>query len=280
MAIGVSLRLSRAMLFVCAFCFVVLLYAPSTMAKSANLDWSGVSSDEVERIRAMLDEQQIEKRLSAFVDRSLLLKKEVLIVVYPGFELFLDTASGISYLPFQMLRQLEASITERYARQAVRQKIFAAAVEHLLWVQLGKALVSQFSLPIQGEPAYALDGFATVMLLNLHDSAYLLDATEEYLLVDQTGEALVSGEGKSELEFDKSRYQLIVCTVVGKDFDKFQNSQPELAWAPARRAQCERRYQAQISEWYAALQPYLKPENRIRYWLPQQPSDFLEEGSN
>jgi Putative metallopeptidase len=264
-------------LLACLLGCLCLIYGQSAAAGEVKIDWSAISLAESERIRAVLNEGQVEQRLAEFSEKSFVLKKEIVIAVYHGAELFLDVSSGVTYLPLQMLRQLEASIEGRYARQLVRHKIFSAAVEQLLWVQLGKALVSQFSLPIQGEPSYALDGFATVMLLNLYDSPYLLDATEEYLLVDLSDDALVSGRFQSELEFDKSRYQLIVCTVVGKDFDRFQNNFPELAWTSDRRAQCEQRYQTQILEWYQALLPYLKPSNRIRYWLPESLVEPLDQ---
>jgi len=94
----------------CLLGCLCLIYGASAAAGAVKLDWSAISLAESERLRAVLNEGHVEQRLAEFSEKTFELKKEVVIAVYHGRELCLDVSSGVTYLPLQMLRQLEASI--------------------------------------------------------------------------------------------------------------------------------------------------------------------------
>lgn len=238
-------------------------------AESLSVRWDLEPDAYQQDIRTILESSGVPDRIESFVTQSIQLSVPVEIVIYSGNVRYFDSRQNASFIPVTTLRQILSSVKSRYARERVQKKIYSAAVEQMFWFELGRILVSQFALPIRGEEAYALDSFATLMLLNLYDNQYLLDAAEEYLVVDDASHSLQEGSSQSEMEFDRSRYQLILCTVLGKDYVPYEETLEALAWEEARLQQCEARYRAQIYSWYEALEPYLKPDSSIKRWLPR-----------
>lgn len=252
-----------------ALLFALLMTVTELGAETLSIRWELGQETAPTEIKGMLENAGASERLSSFVKRSIELKSPVSIVIYRGAERYFDRRRNESYIPLTSLRQILSSVKSRYARERVQEKIFVSAVEQMLWFELGRILVSQFALPIQGEEAYALDSFATLMLLNLYENQYLLDAAEEYLLVDDVSQLMPEKNGQSEMEFDRSRYQLILCTVLGKDYLPYEQTLAALAWEEERLLQCQTRYREQMQSWHEALAPYLKPDSNLHRWLPR-----------
>lgn len=230
--------------------------------------WEPQAKTQFPRLHQMLSESDVEARLRAFVKGSLDIDSGAQLIVYAGSERFFDARSNTSYLPVAFVAQMFSSIQAHYADSGVQQRIFVSAIEQLLWVELGRILVSQLALPMRGDEEVALDTFATLMLVNQYQNDYMLDAVEEYLLVDDASQFFHSGGAQSEEEYDRNRYQLIVCTVLGKDYQPFQERLKSLAWTSERLRQCETRYEQQLVHWYQVLEGHLKEGNKISRWLP------------
>ena len=86
-------------------------------------------------------------------------------------------------------------------------------------------------------------------------------------MVDDASHLVQEGRFQTEIEFDRSRYQLILCMVLGKDYVPYSDTLKSLAWEQERLQQCEGRYRAQVDSWYQALVAHLQPTSRIRRWL-------------
>jgi len=182
------------------------------------------------------------------------------------------------FIPFSFLHKLNHGLKNKYPeQQAIRDHIYAAAVEKFLWFEFGRALVNQFTLPISGQEIFALDNFSTLMLVNLNqlNSDYILDATEAYLLIDHTFSLTENRVYESESEFDEHRYRRVVCLILGKDLaDKHHQSEApyaellsELAWDNKRLIQCQKHYHNKLFAWLEALRPHLKENNQFKTWL-------------
>jgi len=180
-------------------------------------------------------------------------------------------------IPFSFLHQLHQGLLLKYPQQEnVRENIYVAAAEKRLWFELGRALISQYALPISGNEIFTLDNFSTLMLLNQNslNSDYLLDATEAYLLIDHSEPLLGNNTFQSEQELDEQRYRMVVCLVLGKDLINAEIVQApyteilgELAWDKKRLEQCQRHYKEKLRSWFDALSPKLKKNNQFESWL-------------
>jgi hypothetical protein len=181
-------------------------------------------------------------------------------------------------ISFSFLHQLDQGLQLKYPEQReIQERIYAAAIEKLLWFELGRALISQYSLSIAGKEEFALDNFSTLMLLNLNtlNTDYILDAIEAFLLIDQSISFISEQSYQSEVELDEQRYRKSVCLILGKDLnlqlqenqEPYQQLISQLSWDQKRLEQCKKHYLEKLSRWVNALDSHLKNGSQLKSWL-------------
>jgi len=270
-----------------------LFVFPSAFASSETLSEKGKVSSEVEttvavaegfkvifdlesaseketKLLEVLQEQAIFKKLTDFSAINLQLKSDVRYTFIQGNEPFFGAGQNQVFIPYTFLHQVYEDVRFKYPQQpALSDKLFAFTIEKLIWSELGRVLISQYALPITGKEEISLDQFSTVMLLNLSelDSEYLLDATEEFLLIDDSSTLMSRISFQSETELDELRYRLVLCMVLGKDHEDHVELLDEVTWDQDRLLHCREHYQEKMMAWYLALQPFLKPENNVQKWV-------------
>lgn len=266
------LRLQRGLL-------VMLLSVTCLHIEAGELRFQWMEADRaVPYAREILREHHLEQRLHKFVQRNLNLKADIEVLVLEADESFFDAHQNKIFLPYRFLQGLNERLVRRYPQQVmVREQVFTNTVEQLLWFHLARALVSQFSLGLEGVEAYALDSFVALMLLNLSEAAYFLDAAEEFLIIDHTQSLLQSERFESELEFDQARYHMMVCIAVGHDYQPSAQVLKSLAWEAGREQQCREIYRHQLATWIEALEPHLKPDNQLQLWLTNAKAKAIDK---
>ncbi|KZY97123.1 hypothetical protein A3743_21150, partial [Oleiphilus sp. HI0072] len=184
-----------------------------------------------------LKKSQVFERLRIFSEQDLILKQSIIYHFHQADQattsqpLALDTASSNNKqtsqvdikidIPFSFLYQLDQGLIAKYPQQeGIQEAIYSAAVEKYLWFELGRALVSQFDLGVSGQEVFALDNFSTLMLINLnhHDSDFILEATEAFLLIRQSIPYGREEDYEAEVSLDEQRYRKAVCLILGKDY--------------------------------------------------------------
>ena len=237
------------------------------------------SASELDRkLLDVLRDQGILKKITGFSVQNLELKSDVFYSFHQGNEPFFGASQNQIFIPYTFLYQVYDDVRVKYPQQAeLSDMLFAYTIEKLLWLELGRVLISQYALPISGKEEISLDQFSTVMLLNLSekDSEYLLDATEEFLLVDDSSTLMSRISFQSEEELDELRYRLVMCMVLGKDYESHNELLDELTWDQDRLLHCRDHYQEKILAWYEALEPFLKPENKLKKWVEFMPKEEM-----
>jgi Putative metallopeptidase len=271
---------------------LVLVSLPAFANASATLSFEFDTQGPLdEHLIERLEKRQVFERLRRFSEQDLKLKQDIVYhIQHP-----LDSQAGLIdtpeapeedtrlhiYLPFSYLYQLDQGLINKYAEQPdIQEAIYGAAVEKYLWFELGRALIDQFDLGVSGQEVFALDNFSTLMLLNLglQESDYILDATEAFLLIDQSLPFAQENDYEAEISLDEQRYRKVVCLILGKDYLSHlkQNALPyqavleELAWDQKKIEQCQELYLQKLQTWVAALQPHLRESNQLKHWLAAQ----------
>jgi len=236
-----------------------------------------------------ISDYAIFEKLDQFVDKNLKWDQQITFSFQhemptfntPNIEQISSNSSSTVVIPFEFLRTLHQNVKLKYPQQVeVRNSIFASAVEKHLWFEFGRLIVNKFQLNIPGKETYLLDYFSTLMLLNVSDidSEYLLDATETYLLVNQSLHSVNQSSHANEIEMDESRYRLVVCLILGKDLNvnnanQLSHSEPfldllsDFSWGEKRLNQCIKLYRQKMLVWFEALSPHLKDSNQFKKWL-------------
>jgi len=241
------------------------------------------ASEKDTKLLEVLQDQAIFNKLTEFSNVNLQLKSDVLYTFIQGNEPFFGASQNQVFIPYVFLHQVYDDVRFKYPQQPLlSDKLFAFTIEKLVWSELGRVLISQYALPITGKEELSLDQFSTVVLLNLSelDSEYLLDATEEFLLIDDSSTLMSRISFQSETELDELRYRLVMCMVLGKDHEDHIQLLDELTWDQDRLLHCRDHYQEKMIAWYEALQPFLKSENDFKKWVEFVPkAELLTEAS-
>ncbi len=144
--------------------------------------------------------------------------------------------------------------------EEVEEMALGAGIFFLLH-ELGHALVHQLELPIVGREEDAVDGLATVILVEAGAESDALAAVDFFAAM-----ARFMGNAGAELQFwdvhslDQQRVYEIGCLVYGSNPEAFEALvAPDLL--PAERAQtCPREYQQRSQAWDQLLGPYFLGE--------------------
>jgi hypothetical protein len=228
----------------------------------------------------VLRDHAVFKTISHFSSINLQLKSDVLYTFHLGNQPFFGASQNQILIPYTFVYQAYDYVRDKYPQQdELSNTLFAFTIEKLLWLELGRELINQYSLSITGEEEISLDQFSTLMLINLNewDSEYLLDATEAFLIVDDSSTLLSRISFQSEAQLDELRYRLVMCMVLGKDYNKQDVQLDELTWDQGRLLHCRDHYQEKMMAWYDALKQFLKPENSLKKWisfLPKTTTDI------
>lgn len=132
-------------------------------------------------------------------------------------------------------------------------------VEHVLYHELGHALIDVFDLPVVGREEDAVDGLATVMLIESFEDGpdMVLSVAFLFSLEDEAGETDESSYW-DEHSLDIQRFYDAVCLVYGSDPDDNADVVEELEMDEARLDQCPEDYERQRLSWAKLLRPHLK----------------------
>jgi len=272
--------LTRALL---AFVFCTGFSAtPLSVAGQLSVHFSDETFLSRQEVR-WLNEQGVIAKMKTFVARNLVMDETLEIRFYNGSETFYDAGAHSILVPVSILRRLLDNVASKYPQQPeVQRLVYAVSVEHLLWYQLGRALINHFDIPIRGRESYSLDSFVAVMLLNLNDlrSDFLLDGMEAYLLSVGSGTVLADGLTGSESEQDEIRYRLLVCLVLGLDYAHRRERVSELAWDEEELLKCQERYWQALAAWHRNLEPHLNATNQLSGWLARKQAISVTEESD
>jgi hypothetical protein len=129
-------------------------------------------------------------------------------------------------------------------------------------------LISELGLPVLGREEDAADAFATVTMLEMKTEfthRTLVNAAKSWLISDRRNRE----HGEAEIYYDvhgldAQRAYNIVCLMVGSDPDQFDDLANETNMPEDRRETCAGDYSNASWSWNKALQPFLRPANRLQ----------------
>lgn len=243
---------------------------------------SFAENEQDEKLMSLLEESSTLDSIVRFIEANFIIDTPVRFHIQHSKQAQLIATeiqenSHIINLPFSFLHTLYQGLSNKYALQSdVIDQIFLATFEFYVWSEFGDYLITDKQLEVSGDIFTAKDNLATLLVLNknTHSSDFLPDASEAYLLINNSQTASINQYTKSELELDQRRYRHIICLTLGfneatQSPEIEEDSLSSLAWDKSGIARCRSTYHAIVENWYQALKPYLKSDNRFSHWRNQ-----------
>ena len=240
-------------------------------------------NDQDKALIKILEETQFFNRVKKIIETNFVLSKPFHIHIQHQQEskfvtTELSQPSHIVTIPFSFIHTLYQGLLNKYEHQSeIINIIFSASMEFYIWSEFSAYLIKDKHLEVMGDKFTTMDNFSSIMMLNQNNpsSDYIADASEAYLLIRSADNSSVGQHNISELQQDQQRYRHIICLSLGFD----QLTQPpeidkshlqSFAWDEKEIQQCKQNYRDILSNWYAAISPYLTANNLITHWLNQR----------
>ncbi|KZY68243.1 hypothetical protein A3742_10230 [Oleiphilus sp. HI0071] len=224
-----------------------------------------------------LDHEKLFERLGADFERPLrqLVFEEIALQEAMFIEVserpygYYDPDARLVVVPLSNIYRAFDDLKARFPQQeGVQQSILSAALQFYLMSELIRGVVIDLELKIVGWDAERIDALVTVMLLesSVVDQPYLLDAAEEFLLIDRAAPSIQSQRFKTEFEADEYRLMQVLCVM--KAYDSEETAAPVFD-----RRECTGQYEAALTYWADVLAAHLRENSRLKEWASQPEQD-------
>lgn len=210
-----------------------------------------------------------EQPLQQLLFKEIALEETIYIEVSERPYGYYDPDERVVVVPLSNIYRAFDDLKARFPQQeAVQQSILSAAIQFYFMSELVRGIAIDLELRIVGWDAERIDALVTVMLLesSVVDQPYLLDAAEEFLLIDRAAPSIQSQRFKTEFEADEYRLTQVLCVM--KAYDSEETSAPVF-----ERRDCTGQYEAAMSYWADILAGYLRENARLKKWGSQPERD-------
>ncbi|MEM7258419.1 MAG: DUF4344 domain-containing metallopeptidase [Pseudomonadota bacterium] len=196
-----------------------------------------------------------------FINEAFTLKRDIKIILGAEDGPLYDPSTSEIHMPYHFyievldrIAGLESDIEE--------QELFANdAMLHTLYHELGHALVDQLELPVVGKEEDAVDGLASMLLLEYYEegASMAANAAELFALEGEDRGKLEEADFWDEHSLDEQRYYSTLCHIVGSDPDKYQGMADDIGFSEDRVAFCEESYERMVYDWETLLDDSFRP---------------------
>lgn len=206
-----------------------------------------------------------EQPLQQLIFEEIALDQTIVIEVSEGPYGYYDPDERVVVVPLSNIYRAFDDVRARYPQQeAVQQSILSATLQFYFMSELVRSIAIELELRIVGWDAERIDALATVLLLesSVVDQPYLLDAAEEFLLIDRAAPSIQSQRFKTEFEADEYRLAQVLCVM--RAYDSEETTAPVFD-----QRDCAGQYEAAMSYWADILAEHLRENARLKKWGSQ-----------
>ena len=218
-------------------------------------------SDSGERhVASLLNDAALLSDFATFVNGTLLLPERLTLEFGGSDGPLYDPAKSQIVVPYEFV-----DYTQKLFRQGVEKieqeeldAVSLDVLEHTLYHELGHALVDMLELPIVGKEEDAVDGLATILLIESFEegSDVVASVADMFYLEDEA-----SGEDVSfwdDHSLDIQRFYNTLCLVYGSDPENNADLVEDIEMDEERLEQCPYDYEQQLQSWLKLLKPHLR----------------------
>lgn len=255
-------RLSKSVCRVLCGCYAALFSLQTAFADDGLLRWSDTAKELDHAALHARFTSDFEQPLKQFLSTEIVLEKPISIEVSERPYGFYESDERLVIVPLSNIYRVFDDLKARFPQQEdVQQSILSAALQFYFLSELIRAVAIDLELRISGWDAERIDALTTVLLLesSVVDQPYLLDAAEQFLLIDRAAPSVQTYRFKTEFEADEYRLGQVLCVM--KAFDSEETSAPTLD-----QQQCSGQYEAAMSYWANVLAERLREGAQLKKW--------------
>ncbi len=172
-----------------------------------------------------------------------------------------DPQKDVIQMPYEFYQQVITLFAQLEPDDEVIQKEYAVdTLLHTLFHEYGHAVIDQFDIPVLGREEDAVDGLASVLLIEYYDNGaeMAINAAELFALESDDRGSLQEEDFWDEHSLDEQRYYSTLCHVVGSDPEQYGELAESAGISEERAESCIFEYQQLVDDWDKLLAPARK----------------------
>ncbi len=220
-----------------------------------------IEGEDKAQAAALLEDNVLEDGIE-FINEVFTLQRDITVIVGAEAGPLYDPSVSEIYLPYHFYGEVLQRISQ-IENDAEQQIVFANdAMLHTLFHELGHALIDQLDLPVVGREEDAVDGLASMLLLEYYEDGadMAANAAELFALEGEERGELEAQDFWDEHSLDEQRYYSTICHIVGSDPQQYQGLAEEIGFSEERVDICDGIYQQLVSDWELLLDEVFAPE--------------------
>ncbi len=169
-----------------------------------------------------------------------------------------DPRQDVIQIPYEFYTKVVSLFAQLEPGDEAIEKEFAIdTLLHTLFHEYGHAVIDQFEIPVLGREEDAVDGLASVLLIEYYDNGaeMAINAAELFALESEDRGTLQEEDFWDEHSLDEQRYYSTMCHVVGSDAAEYSELAALAGFSEERAESCVFEYQQLVSDWDKLLTP-------------------------
>lgn len=174
---------------------------------------------------------------------------------------YYDPTDGNVHVPYEFFYETVGVFLELGDKERVALDEGVAALEFVVYHEIGHALVDTLRIPITGREEDAVDGLAAAILTLAVDEGAesLLTAADWFAGLSELGGDTIGAEQFADVHsLDDQRFYSLLCWVYGSDPDTYVFLVKDGDLPKSRASGCVDEYLQNVSSWVELLDPWLK----------------------
>ena len=210
---------------------------------------------------APLIEDGILEDCVAFINEVFVLERDIAIIVGADDGPLYDPSDSEIQLPYHFYGEVLDRISKIESDPQLQIEFAHDAMLHTLYHEIGHALIDQFELPVVGKEEDAVDGLASMLLIEYYENGAAMAANAAELFALE-GEARGDPDEQDfwgEHSLDEQRYYSTLCHIVGSDPQQYREIADDIGFSEERVEICSETYTRLVSDREALLDDVFNP---------------------
>lgn len=248
------------------FVAVCLLFAAGAVfaEQKASVVYEQTTDQQMAVIQKTLESSAVMDDVVAFLNEKFRLKQSLKIKFGGDDGPLFDPDSNEIAIPYSFVDEIKQRFEAAdYAKTGVSvDEAVLDALMHTLFHEMGHALIVMYDLPVLGKEEDAVDGLATILLIEYFEGGeeIALSAADLFHLENEDVQAFSHADFWDEHSLDIQRYYSTLCFVYGSNPEEYAHLKTDAEFSDDRAELCIDEYDNAASDWFALLENHIRAD--------------------
>jgi len=240
-----------------------LFSAIQTQAAEAVAVFNKAVNKEEKDIKKWLENSSDITGAIALINESYVLPKTLTFSFGGDDDPVYDPKDNTVYIPYFFITDVEGYFNKaNYDKSGVSiEQATLDSVLHTMFHELGHALIAMYGLPVLGREEDAVDGLASVILIENFDQGQdIVQSAADLFKLEGKGRGKIQiVDFRGEHSLDEQRYFTALCHIYGSDDKAYKHVKKDGDFSDDWAERCVEEYDNLYFSWSTLLKPFRKP---------------------